>query len=238
MPTMKTDILCFGAHSDDVEIGMGGTIAKYTELGHSVVICDLTEAELSSNGTPTNRLKEAKQAAAILGVKERLNLNMGDRQLYPTPENISKIVSVIRTYKPEIIFVPAVPDRHPDHGHCAALVEEAVFSAGIRKYEDESKLEAHKPKHVFYYMINSFHPPDFCVDISSYFHCKLSSLKSYSSQFIKTDDGVVTPLTEGYLEAIEGRERAYGREAGVLFAEGFRTKKPLLLDQDLLGGKK
>ncbi len=235
---MKTDILCFGAHSDDVEIGMGGTIAKYTDKGHTVVICDLTEAELSSNGHPVNRIKEANQAAAVLGVKERLNLNMGDRQLYPIPENISKIVSVIRMYKPEIIFIPAVPDRHPDHGHCASLVEEAVFSAGIRKYEDKQKLEAHKPKYVFYYMINSFHQPDFCVDISDYFQCKLSSLKSYSSQFIKSDDGVMTPLTEGYLEAIEGRERAYGRETGVLFAEGFKTKQTLLLDQDLLGGQK
>ena len=235
---MKTDILCFGAHSDDVEIGMGGTIAKYTNRGHTVVICDLTEAELSSNGIPTNRIKEANQAAAVLGVKERLNLNMGDRQLYPTPENISKIVSIIRMYKPEIIFIPAVPDRHPDHGNCASLVEEAIFSAGIRKYEDEKGQEAHKPEHVFYYMINSFHPPDFCVDISDYFQYKLSSLKSYSSQFIKSADGVTTPLTEGYLEAIEGRERAYGREVGVLFAEGFKTKRTLLLDQDLLGGKK
>ena len=116
-----------------------------------------------------NRIKEANQAAAILGVKERLNLNMGDRQLYPTPENISKIVSVIRKYKPEVIFIPAVPDRHPDHGHCASLVEEAVFSAGIKNYEDEKKQEAHKPKYVFYYMINSFHQPDFCVDVTDYF---------------------------------------------------------------------
>ena len=233
---MKTDILCFGAHSDDVEIGMGGTIAKYTDRGHTVVICDLTEAELSSNGTPANRIKEANQAAAILGVKERLNLNMGDRQLYPTPENISKIVSVIRKYKPEVIFIPAVPDRHPDHGHCASLVEEAVFSAGIKNYVDEEKQEAHKPKYVFYYMINSFHQPDFFFFFTDYFQCKLSSLKSYSSQFVKSENGVTTPLTEGYLEAIEGRERAYGRETGVLFAEGFKTKRTLLLDQDLLGG--
>lgn len=232
---MKTDILCFGAHSDDVELGMGGTIAKLTSENKTVMICDLTEAELSSNGTPAGRLVEAKHAADVLGVKERLNLNMGDRNLFVTQENIAKVVSIIRAYKPEIVFIPYAKDRHPDHGNCSRIVEEAVFSAGIRNFIDPEGLDAHKPKHTYYYMINSFYRPDFCINITTHFEKKINSLTCYQSQFIKQDDGVITPLTEGYLEAVEGRERAFGREVGVLFAEGFKTRKPVLLEHDLLG---
>jgi len=232
---MKTDILCFGAHSDDVELGMGGTLAKYTNLGKTAVICDLTEAELSSNGTPENRKREAERAAKCLGVRERVNLNMGDRNLFITPENIAKIVAVIRRYQPKLIFAPYHVDRHPDHGRVSELVFEAVFSAGIRKYEDQDGQGVHKPAAVYEYMINSFHRPDFCVDISDSFEKKIQALKCYQSQFERSSNGVITPLTEGYLEAVEGRERAFGRDAGVLFAEGFKTKKPLILDADLFG---
>ncbi|KMY44187.1 deacetylase [Bacillus sp. FJAT-27916] len=235
---MKIDLLCFGAHSDDVELGMGGTLAKYTQQGKTAVICDLTEAELSSNGTPENRKKEAQAAAEVLGVKERINLNMGDRNLFITPDNIAKVAAVIRRYQPELIFAPYHIDRHPDHGRVSQLVFEAVFSAGIRKYTDQDGQESHKPTAVYEYMINSFHKPDFCVDISSSFDKKIEALKCYRSQFERSRDGVITPLTEGYLEAIEGRERAYGRDAGVLFAEGFKTTKPLILDADLFGASK
>lgn len=97
-------ILAFGAHADDVEIGMAGTIAKYTKQGYEVGICDLTEADLSSNGTIELRKEEAKVAARIMGVKTRLNLAMPDRGLYMKEEYIREIVKVIRTYKPKTSF--------------------------------------------------------------------------------------------------------------------------------------
>ena len=120
-------ILAFGAHADDVEIGMAGTIAKYTKQGYEVGICDLTEADLSSNGTIELRKEEAKAAARIMGVKTRLNLAMPDRGLYMKEEYIREIVKVIRTYKPKLVFAPYYEDRHPDHANCAKLVEEAIF---------------------------------------------------------------------------------------------------------------
>ena len=97
-------ILAFGAHADDVEIGMAGTIAKYTKQGYEVGICDLTEADLSSNGTIELRKEEAKVAARIMGVKTRLNLAMPDRGLYMKEEYIREIVKVIRTYKPKLVL--------------------------------------------------------------------------------------------------------------------------------------
>jgi len=128
------DILAIGAHADDVEIGMGGTIAKWTNRGKKVVICDLTEAELSSNGTVEIRKKEAKNAVTKLGVKERVNLKIGDRGIRITDDQINQVAELIRMYQPTIIFAPYSIDRHPDHGHTSLLVTEAAFSAGIRRY--------------------------------------------------------------------------------------------------------
>lgn len=229
------DILAIGAHPDDVEIGMGGSIAKYANKGFKIGICDLTKAELSSNGTVSVRQEEAKRAGEILGVTKRIQLTLPDRGLYLTESAIQSIVTVIREYQPRIIFVPYFEDRHPDHGHCARLVEEAVFSAGIRKYKDTLDLPSHRVQSIYYYMINGFHKPDFVIDISNTIDKKLTSLRAYESQFEKTLGSMETPLTNGYIESVESRERLYGKEVGVMYAEGFKTKNPILLSEDLLG---
>ncbi len=220
-------ILAFGAHADDVEIGMAGTIAKYTKQGYEVGICDLTEADLSSNGTVELRKEEAKAAARIMGVKTRINLAMPDRGLYMKEEYIREIVKIIRTYKPTLIFAPYYEDRHPDHANCAKLVEEAIFSAGISKYMPE--LPPHRVESFYNYMINGFHKPNFCIDISEYLSKKVEALEAYESQFSTGSDGVKTPLTEGYIETVIAREKMFGKEVGVLYAEGFMSKKPVLI---------
>lgn len=234
----KCDILAFGAHADDVEIGMGGTIAKYVKKGYNIVICDLTEAELSSNGTVDLRRQEAKNAADILGVKHRIQLKIPDRGLRVTDEYIKKVVTVIRAFQPKIVFAPYYEDRHPDHGNCARIVDEAVFSAGIHKYEDEENLKPHKVDEIYYYMINGFHRPHFLIDISETIQDKLNSLRAYKSQFNKSEHTIETPLTNGYIETVESRERLFGKERGIPFAEGFMTKKPLLLNHDMFGDDK
>lgn len=228
-------ILAFGAHPDDVEIGMGGTIAKYAQQGYDIGICDLTLAELSSNGTVHTRQQEAKRAADILGVRTRIQLKLPDRGLTVQKEHIDPIVTVIRTYRPKVVFAPYWEDRHPDHGQCAKLVEEAVFSAAVCRYEDRRQLPPHRVHAVYFYMINGFHRPHFVVDISDTIDKKLASLRAYESQFERKSDSVDTPLTNGYIETVESRERLFGKEVGVSFAEGFMTKKPLILVHDLLG---
>lgn len=228
-------ILAFGAHADDVEIGMAGTIAKYTKEGKRIGICDLTEAELSSNGTVGLRKQEAKLAAEGLGVHIRENLTIPDREIVLNKENIKKVVSVIRKYKPDIIFAPYYEDRHPDHGNCAKLIKEAFFSAGIQKFQDEFRQEAHKANGLYYYMINGFHKPSFVIDISDYIDDKITSLQAYKSQFQKSANTIDTPLVNGYIETIENRERLFGKEVGTMYAEGFIIEKPLLINKDLLG---
>jgi N-acetylglucosamine malate deacetylase 1 len=234
MKQQSVDILAFGAHADDVEIGMGGTIAKYAQMGKKIVICDLTKAEMSSNGTVERRIEEADKAADMIGAK-RISLDLPDRGLYMKDEYINQIITIIRTYKPTLVFAPYVLDRHPDHGNAARLVEEAVFSAGVRKVMENELLGAHHVQNMYYYMINGFHKPDFVIDISACMARKIDSLQAYKSQFIKSDTTVDTPLVNGYIETVESRERLFGKEVGVKYAEGFMTKKPLLVHLDLLG---
>jgi bacillithiol biosynthesis deacetylase BshB1 len=233
----KLDILAFGAHSDDVEIGMAGTIAKYTNRGLNVGICDLTEAELSSNGTVQIRHQEARLAGEILGIKHRDNLRLPDRGLFPTQEYIRKITYLIRKYRPTNVFVPYLMDRHPDHGRCATLVEEAIFSAGIKNYVVDELLPSHKITNLFYYFINGYHTPTFMIDITETIDTKIESLKAYESQFSKKSESVETPLVNGYIETVISRERLYGQEVGTGYAEGFISKKPILLGNGLLGEK-
>lgn len=220
-------ILAFGAHADDVEIGMGGTIAKYSKK-NEIVICDLTKAELSSNGTVVTRLEEAKLASEKLGVSKRIQLDILDRGITINDEQIKKIVSVIREYRPQIIFAPYYEDRHPDHGNCAKLVKEAIFSAGIQKFEDVLNLPAHKVNAFYYYMINGFHKPNFIIDISNEINQKIDALNAYKSQFVKQQGSVDTPLTNGYISSVLARESLFGKEVGVDYGEGFITERPLL----------
>lgn len=234
--TDQLDILAFGAHPDDVEIGMAGTLAKYKEQGYKTGICDLTYAERSSNGNVEIRQKEAIEAARVLELDARIQLSLPDRGLFMKEAYILEIVSVIRKYKPRLVFAPYCEDRHPDHGNCARLVEEAVFSSGIKRVEDAKSQGAHKLENLYFYQINGLHKPDFLIEISSQIEKKTKALEAYTSQFERDPSGVDTPLTNGYVEAVISRERAYGKQIGSMYAEGFFAKGPIVLNHDLLGG--
>ncbi|MGM0834959.1 MAG: bacillithiol biosynthesis deacetylase BshB1 [Bacillota bacterium] len=234
--TISLDILAFGAHPDDVEIGMAGTLAKYKEKGLKIGICDLTKAELSSNGTVDIRQQEAKRAGEILGLDARIQLTIPDRGLTISEAHIKEIVTIIRTYKPKVVFAPYWKDRHPDHGNCAKLVEEAAFSSGIRRYCPEAELEAHKVQNIFFYMINGMHQAQFYIDISDHVEKKTNALLAYESQFEVGENGVVTPLTNGYVDSVISREKVYGKQIGSAYAEGFFSKGPLIVNNDLIGG--
>jgi bacillithiol biosynthesis deacetylase BshB1 len=227
----KLDILCFGAHPDDVEIGMAGTIRRHVDLGFKVGICDLTMAELSSNGTVTKRQEEAEKSAQILGVKERVNLGFPDRGLEFNRDVLGTIVSVIRQYKPEVVFIPYEDDRHPDHGMTTKLIEEAIFTATIRKYQKggDQEEQPHRVTQVYYYFINGFAKPQVIVDITKYMDAKRDALLAYESQFKPTSDGVETRLNKGFLDVIEGRDRLFGKLLDLPYAEGFMIKEPILI---------
>lgn len=226
----KLDILIFGAHADDAEIGMAGTIAKQIQAGYRVGLCDLTHAELSSNGNVELRLKEAKAAAKVLGVSVRINLGIPDRGITSSAEQISKVTEVIRQYEPAIIFAPYWEDRHPDHIACSKLVTEAVFNAKLRRYMPD-KPAIQEPE-MYYYFINDWVSPDLLVDVTDYYSTKEEALGCYGSQFGQgplEEDVAPTPLNQGYIERVRARDALIGGRRLIPYAEGFAAKVPYLV---------
>lgn len=227
MTTQQLDILVFGAHPDDAEIGMGGTIAKHAAAGYRVGICDLTHAEMSSNGTVETRRLEALEAGRILGLAERSCLGLPDRGLYVCPEQIAAITREIRRLKPRIVFAPYWRDRHPDHEMCSVLAKEAVFNAKLRHYLPG--IEPVTVEKLIFYYINDVYDPSLLVDVSDVYERKRESLRAYRTQFHPADAGgdyVQTPLTQGFLEKVEARDRVLGQQQMSLYTEGFTSKVP------------
>jgi len=229
------DVLAIGAHPDDVEIGMGGTIAKYRQEGKRIMIVHLTEAELSSNGTVETRQLEAKNACEILGLPSPIQFQFPDRKLLDCREEvIEALVKVIREFRPKIVFAPYHQDRHPDHGHCGQLAKEAFFSAGIKKYLSSETSSSFKSDALYFYQINGIVTPDFLIDISDSVDLKYKALTCFESQFSAQAGQVKTPLNSGFLEKLKARDLLLGGEVSVNYAEGFFSEKPILI-HELLG---
>ncbi|MDP5273832.1 bacillithiol biosynthesis deacetylase BshB1 [Chengkuizengella axinellae] len=225
------DILIFGAHPDDAEIGMGGTIYKHTLAGYRIGICDLTYAEMSSNGDVNTRQQEANAANEVLNLTVRSNLGLPDRGLQLVSEQIDKITLEIRKYQPKIVFSPFWIDRHPDHVMCSKMVDEAIFNAKLRNYLPE--YSPWKVEKNYYYFINDIQDADMMVDISSVYEQKKSALQAYRSQFqqVGSAPGIVnTPLNQGYLQNVEARDRLLGQKSNSAYAEGFISKAPYLVE--------
>jgi bacillithiol biosynthesis deacetylase BshB1 len=228
---MALDLLAIGPHPDDVELGMGGTLAKLNQSGRTTLIADLTQGEMGSNGTPAIRVAEGARAAQILGCRGRVNLGLPDRSLdHRDPAQIRALVSLIRRERPVTVALNWGADRHPDHVAGCALVEEAIFMAGLRRYETGE--EPYRPRRVWYYFINDEAVPSVYVDISSVWAVKRESLFAHVSQFGGAAGEVETRLNRPYglPYLVESRDRLFGAKLGVAYAEGFITKQPIALD--------
>jgi N-acetylglucosamine malate deacetylase 1 len=228
---MKLDILAFGAHPDDVELGCGGTIAKEIALGKKVGIIDLTRGELGTRGSAEIRDQEANKAAEILGVSVRENLNMRDGFFINDEKHQLEIIEIIRRYQPEIVLCNAIDDRHSDHAKGSKLVSDACFLSGLVKIGTKTKM-AWRPKVVYHYIQWKNITPDFVVDISGYTDVKIASILAYGSQFYDPNSTEPeTPIaTKNFLESLNYRSRELGRIVGVDHAEGFTVERHLAVN--------
>jgi bacillithiol biosynthesis deacetylase BshB1 len=222
------DVLVFGPHADDIEIGLGGTVARHAAEGLRVGLCDLTRAELSSNGTPEQRLVEAQAAARVLGAAWRENLGWPDGGIEATPLHIRSAVDVIRRARPRVIAIPYSVDRHPDHVAASEVLRTATFKAGLRRFESET--DAWRPEWVCSYFINDSTSPSFVVDVSAHYETKRKALACYRSQFESGErGGVATRLNAPtFRQLIESRDAQFGALAGVAFAEGLIVREPIV----------
>src|SRR5678815_1007945 len=188
------DMLAIGPHPDDIEIGIGGIVAKHAALGHRVGLCDLTAGEMGSNGTVEERLAEAEAAREVLGAVWRVNLHVPDRAIGSDAVHVRAVASLIRRAMPKVVAIPYWSDRHPDHVAASQVLTEGVFSAGLRRFAAEG--DAWKPESVCYYFINDAAPPSFVVDVSDHYDTKRRALACFVSQFRPAQPGAVaTRLT-------------------------------------------
>jgi len=232
---LKLDILAFGAHPDDVELGCSATLAKELSLGKKVGIIDLTRGELGTRGSVAIRNSEAAIAAEILGVQVRENLDMRDGFFVNDESHQLRVIEMIRKYQPEMVLCNAIADRHIDHGKGSQLVSDACFLSGLTKIETHhngQKQAAWRPKVVYHYIQWESIAPDFVVDVSAFMDVKMKAVQAYASQFYDPNSTEpVTPIaSKNFLDSIEYRAMDLGRLVGVAFAEGFTVERYLTVN--------
>lgn len=232
---MKLDILAFGAHPDDVELGCAGTISKEVALGKKVGIVDLTRGELGTRGSAEIRDQEAANAARILGVAVRENLQFRDGFFVNDEAHQLEVIKMIRKYQPDIVLCNAVDDRHIDHPKGSQLVSDACFLSGLIRITtslDGEEQKAWRPKVVYHYMQWKNLVPDFVVDITGYVEQKTAAILAYKSQFYDPNSKEPeSPISsKNFLESLNYRSRDLGRLTGLEHAEGFTVERYLAVN--------
>lgn len=225
MMSGPVDLLVFGPHPDDLEIGLGGSIAKHVALGHRVGLCDLTRGELGTNGTPEERLAESETARAVLGAAWRENLGLPDGDIDGDRSHLRAIVELIRRARPRTIAIPYHRDRHPDHVAASRLLTRAAFQSSLARYAADG--DKWRADWLLYYFINDSARPSFVVDVSAHYAIKRSALACHRSQFAPPSTGAAATRlnTPRFQQLIESRDAQFGALIGVEFAEGLVVRE-------------
>lgn len=245
-PENGCDLLVVSPHTDDAEIGLGGTLAAFAAAGRRVWALDLTRGELGSNATPDERWAEAGRASTVLGLMGRVQLELPDGFVDPSdPTHVGAVGAVLRCLRPRWVVTAPEPRRHPDHLATPALVEKAVFHARLTAWQPEL------PDHRLWSDGEALPDPaptwlaearfDTCpvggeaallVDVSAHWETKCRALDCYASQFARGRGRRPTMINDAaFLEEIERRARTWGRRAGVEFAEALSgPAAPLVTD--------
>jgi len=234
---MKVDILAIGIHPDDVELSCSGTLLRYINEGKTVGLLDLSRGELGTRGTAKIRDEEGKEAARRMGAAFRENVDMADGFFQNNPENVQKIIRILRWCRPQIVLGNAPHDRHPDHGRASKLVYDACFYSGLSKIEtiwkDGTPQKKWRPDNLYYYIQDYNLEPDFVIDISSTIEQKMEVIKAFRSQFHVPEASEYavedqTPISgSDFMAFLKAKARTYGRAAGYEFGEGFVASRVL-----------
>lgn len=225
---MTLDVLAIGAHPDDVEVGIGGLVAKLAAQGFRVGILDLTRGEMGSRGTPDERAREADASAQVLGVAWRDSAGLPDGSVANEPGQRLAVVRAIRATQPRMVLAPFTGDRHPDHEAAHALVRDAAYSAGLARLDTGQP--AHRPKRVYYYRVyGDSSPPALIIDVTGAHETKKRALACYASQFHNPDyDGPQTYVASPeFMAGIEARAAYWGARIGVSYAEVLYAAGPV-----------
>jgi N-acetylglucosamine malate deacetylase 1 len=231
----EVDVLAIFAHPDDVELTVGGTLLKLKSLGYKTGALDVTEGEMGTRGTVEMRAEEAREAAQILKLDVRENLELPDGHVWVTEETRTKLVRVLRRLKPKILLTHQADDPHPDHNHIVQLVRESARLSSMQKYDQDFGLERIKPPIVAHNVFSMRVVPSFIVDISDFLEQKTEAIRAHRSQFYNPNsDEPETRLTsKGFLIELENRSRFFGSLIGVEAGEPFYVQEMLNVEDPI-----
>lgn len=224
---MKLDVLAFGAHPDDVELSVGGTLAKLADLGHRTGVADLTRGELGTRGTSRIRSREAQAAAEVLGLRRRVNLGLRDAHLQDTSAARLKVIERLREFRPGLVFAHHWDDPHPDHLAASRIVTSACYLSGLEKITTAQP--RFRPDRIVYFRQASFPAPSFLVDISGFFEQKMRAIGCFASQLHDpaSDEPSTYLSVPEFLPALRALNRHYGSLIRTSYAEAFHTREAL-----------
>lgn len=233
---MAIDVLAFGAHPDDAEIGCGGLLLKMKALGHTTGIIDLTQGDMGW-GSPEERLAECAEAARILKLDVRETLDMGDCRIEDTFENRCTIAAIIRKHRPQIILAPYynLPIGrglgHNDHFKTGVLVSQAFNFAHLRKLPVEG--EAYQAKAIYYYFLPPGTVPTFIVDVSDHFDDWGKALRAHRTQFSNPDKPKRKKGANSFIDFFEVHARQWAYHIGASYAQPYLSVSPIKLDDPM-----
>jgi N-acetylglucosamine malate deacetylase 1 len=225
----QLDVLAVFSHPDDAELTMAGTLLKLKSLGYRTGVLDVTRGEMGTRGTPEIRAKEALEAARVMGLDARLNLEQPDGHITVDEETRRVMVRVLRARAPKVLCTSHWEDPHPDHAATARIVREAARLATMGRYDEQSGLPTIKMPAIAYAVYSRLVNPSFIVDVSEFAEGKMNAIRAYASQFYSAESSEPsTRISEpGFLEQIEVRMRYYGSLIGVDAGEAFYVREAL-----------
>src|ERR1041384_3002556 len=217
----QLDVLAVFSHPDDAELSVAGTLLKLKSLGYRTGVCDLTRGEMGTRGTPEIRAQEALDAARILKLDVRVNLDQPDGHVWPTEVARTAFVRMLRTYRPKVLLTTHEDDPHPDHANTSIIVRQGARLASMGRYDEEAGMQPVPMPAIMHSLFSRRILPPFWVDVSEVVAEKRSALRAYASQFYS--EQAKEPATRisdrGFLPEIEYRMRYFGSLIGVAAGE-------------------
>jgi bacillithiol biosynthesis deacetylase BshB1 len=231
----QLDVLAVFSHPDDAELSVAGTLLKLKSRGYRTGVCDMTRGEMGTRGTPELRAQEALEAARIMKLDVRLNLEQPDGHVSPTEVARTAFVRVLRTHKPKVLITTHEDDPHPDHANTSIIVRQAARLATMKRYDEEAGLAPVPMPAIMHSLFSRRIVPSFVVDVSEFVDEKMSAIGAYGSQFYKADSKEpATRISQrGFLNEIEYRMRYFGSLIGVEAGEPFYVREALNVDDPL-----
>ena len=232
---LQLDVLAVFSHPDDAELSVAGTLLKLKSLGYRTGVCDLTRGEMGTRGTPEIRAREAQEAARIMKLDLRVNLDQPDGHVWPSEIARTEFVRLLRTYKPKVLITTHEDDPHPDHAHTSIIVRQAARLATMARYDEESGLAPVPMPAIMHSLFSRRIVPSFVVDVSDFVDEKMNAIRAYGSQFYNEESKEpATRISDrGFLREIEVRMGYFGSLIGVTAGEPFYVREALNVDDPL-----